>query len=441
MGSMKRTYTPLGYNVKYPSGVLSANGHSGVPPPWGPESSRRAGRWPVASGQARVATLVCVTSPQLSVRQIPAADHLAHLATHPEASFMQLPAWAGVKSEWRAEYLGWYDPQGSLRASVQVLHRPVPVLKYTLAYLPEGPVADWDVLDSKDLTTPMLAHFKASRVFLVRMGPPVITRSWDTAAVRKALAAGGHSLVTELDPLHTDGRAIVLADQLRGLGWTKQDVSEDFTAGQPEFSGRIPLVGADGQALDLDGVLALMNQNSRRQARKAAAGPLDIQIGGIEDIDRFQALYRQTAERDDFTGRPASYFTSMMKELNAHAAGTCTVYFAVHEGQDLASAIRVRTGHGAWYAYGASSSAERKLYAPKALIHRMITDSLAEGCTFLDLGGISATLDNEHHLAGLTQFKTTLGCNVVQTLGEWDYPLNKAVTGAFNLYMRARDRR
>ncbi|MDN5756225.1 MAG: aminoacyltransferase [Micrococcaceae bacterium] len=381
-----------------------------------------------------------MTSTQLSVRQIPAADHLAHLASFPETSFMQLPAWAGVKSEWRAEYLGWFDPQGALRASVQVLHRPVPVLKYTLAYLPEGPVADWSVLDPTDITTPMLAHFKASRVFLVRMGPPVITRSWGTAAVRKALAAGGYSLVTELEPLQVDDRAAALAEQLRGLGWTKQEVSEDFTAGQPEFSGRIPLISADGQALDLDGVLAQMNQNSRRQARKAAAGPLEIQVGGIADIERFHALSQETAERDGFTGRPASYFTTMMKALNAHAPGTFTVYFAVHEGRDLAAAIRVRTGQGAWYTYGASSSAERKLYAPKALIHRMITDSLAEGCTFLDLGGVSATLDNEHHLAGLTQFKTTLGCDVVQTLGEWDYPLNKAVAAAFNLYMRLRDR-
>lgn len=393
-----------------------------------------------AAARARVATLVGVTSTQLSVRQIPAADHLAHLARHPESSFMQLPAWAGVKSEWRAEYLGWFDQQGALRASVQVLHRPVPVLKYTLAYLPEGPVADWGTLNPADVMAPMLAHFKAHRVFLVRMGLPVITRSWAAAAVRKALSSGGHSLMTELDPLHTDDRATALADQLRELGWTKQEVSEDFTAGQPEFAARIPLVGADGQALDVDGVLGQMNQNARRETRKAASGPLEVQVGGVEDIERFHALYRQTAERDDFTGRPVGYFTTMMKALNTHAPGTCTVYFAVHEGQDLAAAIRVSQGQGAWYVYGASSTIERKLFAPKALIHRMIADSLTEACTFLDHGGVSATLDKGHHLAGLTLFKTTLGCNVVQTMGEWDYPLNKAVTSAFNLYMRLRDR-
>lgn len=384
--------------------------------------------------------LAGVTSTQLSVRQIPAADHLAHLASHPEASFMQLPAWARVKGEWRAEYLGWFDAAGALHASVQVLHRPVPVLKYTLAYLPEGPVANWDELDPADVTAPMLAHFKATKVFLVRMGLPAIARSWAAGAVRKALSAGGYSLMTELEPLQVDARATALADALRAGGWTKQEVSEDFATGQPEFQARIPLVDPDGAPLDVDGVLAGMNQNARRETRKAASGPLEVQVGGVGDIERFHALYRETAERDGFTGRPGGYFTTMFTALNGHAPATCTLYFAVHEGRDLAAAIRVSSGQGAWYAYGASSAAERKLFAPKALIHRMITDSLADGCVFLDHGGVSATLDKGHDLAGLTLFKTTLGCNVVQTLGEWDKPLNKPMTAAFNLYMRARDR-
>lgn len=351
---------------------------------------------------------------------------------------MQLPAWAGVKREWRAEYLGWYDGAGTLRASAQVLHRPVPLLKHTLAYLPEGPVADWGSVAPGALTSPMLAHFRRNRVFLVRMGVPVLRRSWPAGAIRKALSAGNHALMTELDPLDTNPQADALAQALRSAGWSKQEAGEDFAAGQPEFQARIPLTGADGQALDVDGVLAQMNQNARRETRKAASGPLEVQVGGAEDIGRFHALYRETAERDGFTGRPAHYFTMMYNALNAHAPGTCTLYFAVHDGQDLATAIRVHTGTGAWYAYGASSAAERKLFAPKALIHRMVADSLAEGCAFLDHGGVSATLSKDHPLAGLTLFKTTLGCNVVQTMGEWDYPLNRAMTAGFNLYMNRR---
>lgn len=375
---------------------------------------------------------------QLSVRQITPDEHRAHLATRPEASFLQLPAWSRVKKEWRAEYLGWFDATGALRGSAQVLHRPAPVVKWTLAYLPEAPVFDWDSVSAPDVVEPMLEHFRGNRVFLVRMGPPLVGHRWTGAAVRKALSAGGHALVTELEPADEDGRAALVAAQLRTTGWRKQDVGEDFAAGQPEFQARIPLVSDDGAALDVDGVLAGMNQNARRETRRAASGPLEVQTGGAGDVERFHSLYRETAERDGFTGRPAHYFTTMFNELNAHAPGTCTLYFAVHEGRDLAAAIRVHSGHGAWYVYGASSTSERKLFAPKALIHRMVEDSLAEGCHYLDHGGVSATLDKAHHLAGLTLFKTTLGCDVVQTLGEWDYPLNRPLAAGFNFYMKKR---
>ncbi|MFB0833547.1 lipid II:glycine glycyltransferase FemX [Arthrobacter halodurans] len=378
---------------------------------------------------------------QLSVRQITPDEHRDHLATRPEASFLQLPAWAGVKSEWRAEYLGWFDAAGALRGSAQVLHRPAPVLRWTLAYLPEGPVVDWEAEDAHAVVEPLLEHFRRNRVFLVRMGPPLTARRWSGAAVRKALSAGGHSLITELEPLAADDRAALVAAQLRTSGWRKQDVGEDFAAGQPEFQARIPLVAADGTRLDIDGVLAGMNQNARRETRKAASGPLEVQVGGAGDIGRFHELYRETAERDGFTGRPAAYFTTMFRELNAHAPGTCTLYFAVHGGRDLAAAIRVHTGRGAWYVYGASSAAERKLFAPKALIHRMVADSLEEGCDYLDHGGVSATLSKDHHLAGLTLFKATLGCDVVQTLGEWDYPLNRPLAAGFDFYMKKRAKR
>ncbi|GAA3707282.1 peptidoglycan bridge formation glycyltransferase FemY [Zhihengliuella alba] len=389
--------------------------------------------------------LNAVPATQLSVRPITADEHRAFLADRPGASFLQLPAWARVKREWRPEYLGWFAA-GEQVGSAQLLHRPLPVLKRTLAYIPEGPVLDWAAHTTAEVTAPLLAHLRQRGVFLVRMGVPGVRNAWRAADVRKAMSgkkgedSPAYALMSDLPAFQSDQQAEFTAAQLAAAGWSKPEVSEDFTAGQPEFQARIPLRDPAGEPLDVDGVLAGMNQNARRETRKAASGPLEVQVGGVEDIARFHALYQETAERDGFTGRPASYFTTMYNELNTHAPGTCTVYFAVHEGRDLASAVRVQSGEGSWYVYGASSSAERKLFGPKALIHRMITDSLAAGCAFLDHGGVSATLDKEHHLAGLTLFKTTLGCDVVQTLGEWDYPLNRPLAKAFDLYMKARDR-
>ena len=74
----------------------------------------------------------------------PPSEHLAFVEGRRSASFLQTPAWGAVKSEWRRESIGWRDPDGALVGAALVLHRPIPRLKrFTLAYLPEGPLIDW----------------------------------------------------------------------------------------------------------------------------------------------------------------------------------------------------------------------------------------------------------------------------------------------------------
>src|SRR5699024_6830013 len=135
------------------------------------------------------------------------------------------------------------------------------------------------------------------------------------------------------------------------------------------------------------------------------------------------------------TARPLVYFQRLFTELNAAPDTECVLYFARHQGHTLAAAIYVRQGRSAWYVYGASSMHEPKRYAPRALQLHQIEQALAAGCEWFDLGGVSPSLDSHHHLAGLTRFKTTMGADVVETLGEWDYPINPLLTKAFNLYM------
>ena len=246
--------------------------------------------------------------------------------------------------------------------------------------------------------------------------------------------------MTDLEPERTGAVAASVGSALSALGWKRNATTEDFAAGQPEFQARLPLADAEGQRLDTDVVLAHMDQSSRRQTRKSAGAGLEITEGTEADFAAWHALYRETAERDGFTGRPAAYFATMFRALNAADPGSCVLYLARHEGRLLAAAIYVRRGRVGWYVYGASSSAERNLYAPRALQYRQVADSIAAGCDWYDLGGLSATLDKDHHLIGLTLFKTSLGCDVVQTLGEWDYPLNRPLAAAFDLYMRRRNR-
>ena len=81
---------------------------------------RGTGRVPVlrAVKVASASVTSTASGPRLQVRPIPAADHLAFLDSplgrRRPASFLQTPAWGAVKSEWRHESLGWFDPAGTL---------------------------------------------------------------------------------------------------------------------------------------------------------------------------------------------------------------------------------------------------------------------------------------------------------------------------------------
>lgn len=386
----------------------------------------------------------------LNIQEISIEEHHRFIAAQPAASFLQNPLWPQTKQAWRSQSIGWWDNEELVAASL-VLYRPIPVPGLrgrSLAYIADGPVFDPELVDLESLLAPLVPYARAQGAFLIRMGLPFVARRWDADAVRKALSGGGHELIPDLPPLASHQLAWSMEDTLARSGWQKPDVTEDFAAGQAQFQARIPLPEltaeqrADRESPEflkaVDEVLMRMDSTSRRQTRKSTRSDLTISVGTADDIPTWQALYEETAERDNFTGRPASYFESMYAALNGSETAECKVLFAHFEDQLLASAIYVRQQDTGWYVYGASTRAESKRYAPRALQLEQIMLSLEAGAAWYDLGGVSATLDKEHDLAGLTRFKTTMGADVVETMGEWDYPINKVLTRAFKLYLERR---
>ena len=125
----------------------------------------------------------------MTVRPISEPEHLDFLRGQRSASFLQTPAWGRVKSEWKRESLGWYGARGELTGVGLVLYRRLPKLKKYLAYLPEGPVIDWESDGLAAWLDPMVAHLKKQGAFGVRMGPPVVTARWSAAQVKDGIAS------------------------------------------------------------------------------------------------------------------------------------------------------------------------------------------------------------------------------------------------------------
>ena len=383
--------------------------------------------------------------PALSVRPVSDEQHREFLARQPWASFLQVPAWGLVKTEWRRESVGFFDGDAIVGAGL-VLHRPVPRLdRYTLAYLPEGPVIDWSTPDLRAWLDPLAAYLKGNGAFGIRMGPPVITRRWSAEQVKQGLADDGVRRLGDLPPTHRDPVGARVLSQLEDLGWRSQNTQDGFGAGQPQYDFEVPLV-RDGVRLTEDELLRGMNQLWRRNIKKADKSGVEVTTTDASapdevvaaDIERFHGLYVETARRDGFTPRPLDYFRRMFASMGAEDPDRIRLFLAVHEGDLVAATIMVRVGVHTWYSYGASSTAKREVRGSNAVQWAMMRRAVEMGAEVYDLRGITPTLDAEDGHVGLVQFKVGTGGEAVEYVGEWDLPLRKALYAAFDAYMRRR---
>jgi len=389
-------------------------------------------------------SLGAVTSPRLSVRPISEPEHLEFLRGQRSASFLQTPAWGRVKSDWRRESIGWFSTGATDLVGVGlVLYRQLPRLKRYLAYLPEGPVIDWDAEDLGSWLEPMVAHVKGQGGFGVRMGPPVVTARWSAAQVKDGIASDDVRRLGEIAPAERSRSGARVVSQLHELGWRLQAVEGGFAAGQPQYNFQIPLVSTtpagERTPRTEEDVLKGMNQLWRRNIKKAAKEGVEVTHGDpVGDLKLFHDLYAHTAERDRFTPRPLSYFRTMFDALLAEEPDRIRLYLARHEGDLVAATIWIRVGTHTWYSYGASSTEKRDVRGSNAIQWAMIQDSLAAGADVYDLRGITDTLDPDDSHVGLIQFKVGTGGEAVEYAGEWDLPINRPLYKAFDLYMKRR---
>jgi lipid II:glycine glycyltransferase (peptidoglycan interpeptide bridge formation enzyme) len=270
----------------------------------------------------------------------------------------------------------------------------------------------------------------------------VITRRWSATQVKEGIADESVRSLTTLPPTERSQVGAGVLSQLQELGWRPQVVEEGFAAGQPQYNFHIPLVDDQGTPRSEDDVLKGMNQQWRRNIKKAAKEGVVVSAtdpgDGRADLKRFHDLYVHTAERDHFTPRGLAYFQTMYDALSIEDPDRIRLWFAEHEGDLVAATIAIRVGAHAWYSYGASSTEKREVRGSNAVQWAMIRDALAAGADVYDLRGITDTLDADDPHVGLIQFKVGTGGQAVEHAGEWDLPVNRAIYKAFQLYLARR---
>jgi len=178
--------------------------------------------------------------------------------------------------------------------------------------------------------------------------------------------------------------------------------------------------------LDSDTLLKRMKPKTRYNIGLSQRKGVAIRTMGMEGMDIWYALYKETAERNHILLNEIKYFEAVLSARadDTRSPADVRLLVAEIEAKPLAAMFLVITKNRGSYLYGASSSAQRNLMATYALQWEAICQSKAAGCTEYDMFGISPNPDPRHPLYGLYKFKSGFGGDIYHSLGCWDYPLN-----------------
>jgi lipid II:glycine glycyltransferase (peptidoglycan interpeptide bridge formation enzyme) len=271
-----------------------------------------------------------------------------------------------------------------------VLYRSVPGGLGTIAYVPKGPLVNYE----------------------------------DATSVQALLDA--------IEPLARQRRAICLkiepnvedqpawSERLQSLGFRRSP--------QPIQPRRTILVDLGPEP---EQILADMKQKTRYNVRLAARKKVMVRPGTEADLPAFYRLMETTAQRDGFGIHTEAYYATAYR-LFVPLDRACLL-FAEYEGELLAGlaafALETAQGGTACYMYGASSDQHRNLMPTYLLQWEAMLWAREKGCRTYDLWGVpdrdEEVLEAEFAgrsdgLWGVYRFKRGFGGRLVRTTGAWD---------------------
>ncbi len=372
----------------------------------------------------------------LILKEIDKETHFEFLKNYQTFSFLQLPCWAEVKSGWKSKSVGWFDERKLVCVGL-ILIRNIPKTKWSLFYLPEGPVLDPDYAKNVvDWLTPLRDFAKESGAFNLKLGPQVTINTWSASTIKSAISDNIYIQFKDVDPDRMNPFGIEIGTKLKNLGGIQIETDgEGFGDVQPRF-----VFAIDVQDKSDEELLASFSQEWRRNIKKAEKSEVKVRQATFSNLETFHTLYKETAKRDKFTPRPLNYFKQMWKSLNENSNNLAEMRLYIAEQENIchAACLWVRVGKHVWYTYGASSTSGRELRPSNAIQWQMMRDARNAGASIYDMRGIAATLNEKSPLFGLLRFKIGTGGKVIQYVGEWDFVLKPLIYKAFRVALARR---
>ncbi len=325
------------------------------------------------------------------------------------AHILQCWDWGDFKSEngWSATRFSWEGLDKQVSAAAQILEREVRILflKFKILYIPKGPLLmDWKNRKLfNEVFSDLAAYAKSRKAIFIKIDPDVIQDYQDSD--NPAEGSLNHGKLT--------------AKRLSATGWI-------YSHEQIQFKNTVWIDLKPGENDLLNG----MKQKTRYNIRLSQKRGVEIRQAEAKDLAALYDLYAQTAVRDGFIIRPEKYYLSLWERLikKNRALGL----LALVDKKPVAGLILFLFAGKAWYFYGMSSDSHREKMPNYLLQWEAIRAAKQMGCKIYDLWGAPNVLDETNPMWGVVRFKLGLGGKLVQTIGAWDYPVNKIV---YNIYV------
>ncbi|AEF24862.1 aminoacyltransferase [Streptococcus parauberis] len=377
-------------------------------------------------------------------------EHDEFLLNNKQCNLLQSSNWAGIKSNWSTERIGFYEDD-QLVATASLLIKNLP-MNFTLIYIPRGPIMDYTDYELVDFVISSLKEFgKSKRAIFVKFDPSLfLTR---------------YLVTTEPETNEEEDEVtITLIKFLTRLGveWTgrTRDIGQTI---QPRIQANIHAKNADFQ---------LLPKKTKQAIRTAQNKGIDLTIGGPELLEDFATLMKKTEDRKGINLRGIDYYRKLMdtypddsyitmtsldlvkrqRELtnqleqaklakskftdktkpgkiketeNAIDRFTGEINFLNEHIQTgvttapLAGTLTIVYGKTSENLYAGMDETFRNYQAALLTWYETGQEAFKRGCAWHNLGGVENNLDG-----GLYQFKSKLNPTLEEFAGEFNIPVS-----------------
>ncbi len=337
------------------------------------------------------------------------------LSNIPNSHILQSSYWAKVKSRvgWKANYLIWKDPEGTVQAAALVLLKEIPIFSRIfhscIMYIPRGPLVDWtDHSFGKKILNDLIVFARKNKAVFLKIDPDITI---------------GLGLPESKDFQIMDNGQYYLK-HLEKSGW-------QYSRDQVQFKNTVIMYLLPS----VDDLLSRMKQKTRYNIMLAKRKGVTIRKGYPNDFPVLYRMYAQTALRDGFIIRDEAYYSYVWTLLSE--AGMAIPLIAEVDGKPISAIFIFLFAKKAYYFYGMSTGDHRDKMPNHLLQWEAILLAKSQGCLVYDFWGAPDKFDEEDSMWGVYRFKEGFSGEVLSGIGAWDFIVNGTLFSVYTQFIPA----